>query len=198
MDYRISQEDIQAGVIFSETPHYKVLRVEGNDVIVSHYENGGTETTISKDYVLANMLSANHYGFEEKVTKTEIRAIFANIVPGSVFSVCFDKADKARTKKNVKAEKDQKLNDLLEAVEKARRSKRSMRKVIEEGYKDIIDNPILDYTPGEERVLVGWKTAMNSNDGKYAVMDAYANAGRAVNVNTIKWLIYNGVRYEIK
>lgn len=65
------------------------------------------------------------------------------------------------------------------------------------------NNPILPYVEREERVLRGYKIQFDSKDGKYQCvgMDierTEKEAGiRPVNINTIKWLIYDGIKYEV-
>lgn len=65
-------------------------------------------------------------------------------------------------------------------------------------------NPITDVIKGEDRVLRGYKMQFVSRDGKYRCMDMDIEKSdketgeRLVNINTIKMLIYNGVKYVVE
>lgn len=75
-------------------------------------------------------------------------------------------------------------------------------------YKEALEfvqsNPIKDYTEGEDRVLRGFKIQFVSRDGKYRCMDMditktdKESGIRPVNILTIKWLIFNGVKYIVE
>lgn len=54
---------------------------------------------------------------------------------------------------------------------------------------ELINNPILPYEEGEDRVLRGYKIQFECVD----MADI-----RPVNINTIKWLIFNGVKYIVE
>ena len=131
-----------------------------------------------------------------------IRTIWANIYGPDVFTVCFNKADKAKSKRQLQKEKDEQLTTALSKLKGATAAtvKSNAAKVIEE----IQNNPILDYEAGEERILRGFKVQFSSINGSYDVVDMdlpdtdSAGGRRKVNVNEIKWLIYHGVRYVVE
>lgn len=64
--------------------------------------------------------------------------------------------------------------------------------------------PIKDYIEGEDRVLRGYKKQFVSRDGKYRCIDLdikqteKETGERLVNINTIKELIFNGVKYIVE
>ena len=68
----------------------------------------------------------------------------------------------------------------------------------------IQENPILSETPGEERILRGYKLQFTSRDGKYKCLDMdikrtdKETGERLVNINTISQLIVNGTKYIVK
>lgn len=65
-------------------------------------------------------------------------------------------------------------------------------------------NPILGFEEGEDRVLRGYKVQFESRDGKYNCVDMdierteKESGVRPVNINSLKWLIFNGVKYIVK
>ncbi len=62
----------------------------------------------------------------------------------------------------------------------------------------------LPYEEGEDRVLRGYKIQFESRDGRYDCVDMditktdKESGIRPVNILTIKWLIYNGVKYVVE
>lgn len=123
-----------------------------------------------------------------------IRSIWANIYSSDVFTVCFEKQDKAITKAAHKKLLDKQKDEALDSIEKARNKVSAAALAIEQ----IQANPILPSAPGERRELRGYKTQFSSVNGMYDVVDMEINELRKVNVNTIKWLIFGGVKYNVK
>lgn len=68
----------------------------------------------------------------------------------------------------------------------------------------LMSNPIPKVVEGEDRVLRGYKVQFESRDGRYNCVDMdiqrtdKENGIRPVNILTIKWLIYNGVKYTVE
>lgn len=60
------------------------------------------------------------------------------------------------------------------------------------------------YEEGEDRVLRGYKIQFESRDGRYDCVDMdivrtdKESGIRPVNINTIKYLIFDGVKYVVK
>ena len=82
-------------------------------------------------------------------------------------------------------------------------SKKGIADAAKELVANLLANPILPYTEGEDRVLRGYKVQFESRDGKYKCVDMdieqtdKESGVRPVNINTIKWLIYNGIKYVV-
>ena len=80
----------------------------------------------------------------------------------------------------------------------------SMAEAYKLALEHIQNNPIKDFIEGEDRVLRGYKMQFVSRDGKYKCMDMDVVRGpketgeRLVNINTIKQLIFNGVKYVVE
>lgn len=68
----------------------------------------------------------------------------------------------------------------------------------------VLDNPIKDFIEGEDRILRGYKMQFVSRDGKYKCLDmdiernSKEDGIRLVNINTIKALVFNGVKYVVE
>lgn len=65
-------------------------------------------------------------------------------------------------------------------------------------------NPISKVVEGEDRVLRGYKIQFESRDGRYNCIDMditktdKESGIRPVNINQIKWLIFDGVKYVVE
>lgn len=126
-----------------------------------------------------------------------IRSIWSNIHTTRVFSVCFDKKGKALTKKALTAAKDEQIQKALTEITAKKLS-------LEDAFRAIQDNPIFPIEKGEERVLRGYKVQFASTNGFYDVVDmdieddGKGSNLRKVNINEIKWLVIDGVRYNVE
>lgn len=99
---------------------------------------------------------------------------------------------------------EKRIETFIQAVDRAKAQKKSMAKVAKEHFSNLMLNPILGFEEGEERVLRGYKIQFESRDGRYNCVDMdiekteKESGVRPVNINTIKYLIYNGVKYIVK
>ena len=141
-------------------------------------------------------------GKEDKKDGTPgIRTIFEQIHSSQVFTVCFTKQDKPKTLKAIKAEKEDQREKAIELIEKAKKNKKSMAEAYKTALEYVQENPISSFTKGEERVLRGYKIQFDSRDGRYNCIDVDItdeNNVRPVNINTIKWLIFNGTKFIVE
>ena len=132
-----------------------------------------------------------------------IRTIWEELVTPHVFTVCFKKADKAKTLKALKAEKEARIQSYVDQIERVKSQKKGVATAAAAIVEDSIANPILAFEPGESRVLRGYKVQFTSRDGKYDCIDIDLeikgeSAVRPVNINTIEWIVFNGVKYTVK
>lgn len=133
-----------------------------------------------------------------------IRTIWEELVTPHVFAVCFKKADKAKTKKAIFEEKQAFIQRGIDSINKAKNQKKSMAEAYAIAFDEALNNPIIEFIPGEQRVLRGYKIQFTSRDGKYDCVDmdieakGTESAIRPVNINTIEWLVFNGVKYTVK
>ena len=203
----MSTNNIKAGHLLSESSHYMVKRVEESRLICKHIESGD-EVAIGEEYALKYTNSADEYVDTVKVGKEDkkdgtpgIRTIFEQIHSSQVFTVCFTKQDKPKTLKAIKTEKEAQREKAIELIEKAKKNKKSMAEAYKTALEYIQENPISSFTKGEERILRGYKVQFDSRDGRYNCIDVDItdeNNVRPVNINTIKWLIFNGTKFIVE
>lgn len=152
----------------------------------------------------APTLYGKAYKEDKKDGTPGIRTIFEGIKSSEVFTVVFQKQDKAKTKKQYEAEREAQRQEAVALIDKAKKAKKSMAEAYKLALEHIQNNPIKDFIEGEDRVLRVYKMQFVSRDGKYKCMDMDVVRGpketgeRLVNINTIKQLIFNGVKYVVE
>ena len=89
-------------------------------------------------------------------------------------------------------------------IDKVKASKKVVAEKAKQLITELIREPILPYEEGEDRVLRGYKIQFESRDGRYDCVDMditktdKESGIRPVNILTIKWLIFNGVKYIVE
>lgn len=195
--------DIQVGDVFSETSYFTVKRIEDDAVIFKSTVLPDNEVPVANAYVEGFMSTANQYESEEKVTLTKLQEVFANI-GNQVFMVNFTKKATKKTKKAIKAEKEALIkgavDDAMSAISNRRGNREfSVKKAnLEAVIQEVVDTPVQEIIPGEDRTLIGYKVQMNTETGLYQCMDMEINQERPVNIRELNWLIYDGVKYTRK
>lgn len=204
------EKEIKKGDILSESSHYRVKNILGSSVILEHFESKN-EVSIDKDYLRNFCNTADSYIAEIKVTKEDkkdgtlgIRSIWENIHSGKVFTVCFKKQDKAKSQKKLNEEIDYLVKQFSTDIDKVKANKKGVAEKAKQLITELIRKPILPYEEGEDRVLRGYKIQFESRDGRYDCVDMdivktdKESGIRPVNINTIRWLVYNGVKYIVE
>ena len=203
-------KELKSGAVLSESSHYIVKDILGSNVRLTHYESN-SEVTIDLNYLKKYTNSSDLFTRTEKVTKEDkrdgtlgIRSIWENIHSGQVFTVCFKKQDKPKTKKRLNEEIDTLVSQFSEDIDKVKASKKGVADRAKELITKLVKEPILPYEEGEDRILRGYKIQFESRDGRYDCVDmdivrTEKESGiRRVNILTIKWLIFNGVKYIVE
>lgn len=197
--------------VLSESSHYKVLGTNfDGSVKVLHIESND-EVNIGKGYVEKYIKSADYYTEEVKVGKEDkkdgtpgIRSIWENIHSSQVFTVCFKKQDKLKSAKKFNSEVNEIVTRVCEELDQVKSSKKGVAEWAKRTIASLMANPISKYEEGEDRVLRGYKIQFESRDGRYDCVDMditktdKESGIRPVNILTIKWLIYNGVKYVVE
>lgn len=201
---------LKRGSIISESSHYIVNRVSSSAAWLTHFESG-EEVQIGMSYLKNYTNSADLYDTTVEVTKEDkkdgtlgIRSIWENIHSGQVFTVCFKKQDKPKGKRKLQEEIDAIVEQFSNGIDRVKNSKKGVASAAKYFIAELINNPVLPYEEGEDRVLRGYKIQFESRDGRYDCVDMdivrtdKESGIRPVNINTIKWLIFNGVKYIVK
>lgn len=201
---------LKQGSIISESSHYIVNRVSGSTAWLTHFESG-EEVQIGMSYLKNYTNSADLYDTTVEVTKKDkkdgtlgIRSIWENIHSGQVFTVCFKKQDKPKSKRKLQEEIDAIVEQFSNSIDAVKNNKKGVANAAKNLVTELVNNPVLPYEEGEDRVLRGYKIQFESRDGRYDCVDMdivrtdKESGIRPVNINTIKWLIFNGVKYIVK
>ena len=201
---------LKQGSIISESSHYIVNRVSGSTAWLTHFESG-EEVQIGMSYLKNYTNSADLFETTVKVTKEDkkdgtlgIRSIWENIHSGQVFTVCFKKQDKPKSRRKLQEEIDTIVEQFSNSIDAVKNSKKGVANAAKNLVTELVNNPVLPYEEGEDRVLRGYKVQFASRDGRYDCVDMdivrtdKESGIRPVNINTIKWLIFNGVKYIVK
>lgn len=201
---------LKQGSIISESSHYIVNRVLGSTAWLTHFESG-EDVQIGISYLKNYTNSADLYDTTVEVTKEDkkdgtlgIRSIFENIHSSQVFTVCFKKQDKPKSKRKLQEEIDAIVEQFSNSIDTVKNNKKGVANAAKNLITELVNNPVLPYEEGEDRVLRGYKVQFASRDGRYDCVDMdivrtdKESGIRPVNINTIKWLIFNGVKYIVK
>lgn len=201
---------LKQGSIISESPHYIVNRVSGSTAWLTHFESG-EEVQIGMSYLKNYTNSADLFETTVKVTKEDkkdgtlgIRSIWENIHSGQVFTVCFKKQDKPKSRRKLQEEIDTIVEQFSNSIDAVKNSKKGVANAAKNLVTELVNNPVLPYEEGEDRVLRGYKIQFESRDGRYNCVDMdiqqtdKESGVRPVNINTIKYLIFDGVKYVVE
>ena len=201
---------LKKGSIISESSHYIVENILGSTATLTHFESG-QQVQISTSYLENYTNSADLYNQEFKVGKEDkkdgtlgIRSIWENIHSGQVFTVCFKKQDKPKSQKKLNAEISSLIESFSNEIDNVKNNKKGVANCAKQLIEELVKNPILPYEEGEERVLRGYKIQFSSRDGRYDCVDMditrtdKESGIRPVNINTIKWLIFGGIKYTVE
>ena len=202
------EKEIKQGAILSESSHYRVTNILGSSIILEHFESKN-EVSIDKEYLHNFCNTADSYITEIKITKEDkkdgtagIRSIWENIYNNKVFTVCFKKQGKAKSQKKLNEEIDYLVKQFSADIDKVKANKKGVAERAKKLITELIREPILPYEEGEDRVLRGYKIQFESRDGKYQCIDMDIenpeNNVRLVNINTIKWLIIDNIKYIVQ
>lgn len=201
---------LKEGSVISESSHYIVNKVSGSNAWLKHFESG-EDVQIGISYLKNYTNSADLYDTTIEVTKEDkkdgtlgIRSIFENIHSSQVFTVCFKKQDKLKSKRKLQEEIDAIVEQFSNSIDTVKNNKKGVANAAKNLITELVNNPVLPYEEGEDRVLRGYKVQFASRDGRYDCVDMditktdKESGIRPVNILTIKWLIFNGVKYIVK
>lgn len=120
------------------------------------------------------------------------------------FTVCFKKQDKPKSKRKLQEEIDAIVEQFSNSIDTVKNNKKGVANAAKNLITELVNSPVLPYEEGEDRVLRGYKIQFESRDGRYDCVDMditktdKESGIRPVNILTIKWLIFNGVKYIVE
>jgi hypothetical protein len=208
--------NLNVGDCLSETSYYKVTSKSGNKTFLVNLQNNKpvaldnnyidsyckTAETVTKEvivtkedtyYTANNVIEGKRVG---DLRQLGIRSIWNNI-GAEVFTICYNKLPKAKTKKVLQAELDAQIEKSLAIIEKAQVQKKGVLEAAKRELHNLQSQPISN-TVTEERVLRGHKIQRTSLTGLYKVYDMVNEGERQINLPTVKWIIVDGVKYICK
>ena len=168
---------------YSETTFYSEVVRKGGKVQLKNQD--GKNIVVEESY-LDLLNSADRFEKEEKVTQTVLSEIVKSN-PNIAMSILFIKQSKPKSKKAYSQE-------LEERTEKVK------QEFLERGavaIKNALTNPVLDYIPGEERLIKGYPTGTIAANGKYTFCDAEDGymPKDCIDPQTIMYIVVNNVKY---
>lgn len=150
--------------VLSEVSHYRVIGINADDSIRVVHTESGDVVNIGRTYVQNYIKSGDNFVEEVKVTKEDkkdgtlgIRSIFEGIHSGQVFTVCFKKQNKPKSKKKLQEEINTIIEQFSNSIDSIKNSKKGVANAAKNLVTELVENPILPYEEGEERVLRGYK-----------------------------------------
>ena len=109
-----------------------------------------------------------------------------------------------RVRGKLQEEIDAIVEQFSNSIDTVKNNKKGVANAAKNLITELVNNPVLPYEEGEDRVLRGYKIQFESRDGRYDCVDMditktdKESGIRPVNILTIKWLIFNGVKYIIE
>jgi hypothetical protein len=231
-EFKINIKNLKVNDVLSETSHYTVKELRGSAIVLFHSETK-TDVTIASGYIQDILQSADQFtetivvGKEDKIWTEKqigdagyvigyegsphvgdlrlkgIRTLFMEIYDSQVFTACYTKADKPLSKKAYTEKLNNAVKESVKIIEDVKNNKKGVAGAAAAELIKAFQNPVLDYEPGEDRILRGYKIQFTSRDGRYDCIDMDIDSEkespiRPVNINTLKWLIYKGVKYIVE
>ena len=167
---KMDASQLKAGDFLSRISYMRVKSLQGDNVEVENEH--GFSWSISKSILEAECTTAHQYSKTEKVTRTELARILEQDVRDAVFSCCFNKLPSA--------------DDQEKALAAADLSTSAKRKRVAK-----------ELGVGPERIM--YAHIVDTHElGRVPVYDLEAKGERLVDLRTLKWIVFNNVKYEVK
>lgn len=187
---------LKAGEILSETSYYVVKETLKNGGVLA-LDEFGNEIELGSGYIEGDILaSADYFETTEEKTATELAEIFENS-SRIAMSVEFYKKDKPKTKTAIKKETEEWVANV----------KAEFMSNGGSAIEKYATKPVLDYIPGELRVMKGRHYGAVDAFGRIHFVDMEENKGtnpdydarlRQVDPRTLVSLTVNKVKYVLK
>ena len=136
---------MKKGNIYSITSYWTIVEEADRNGVIILEDVNGKQAKANEIALKEAFISGDSYSKEEKVTKTELNDLILKTV-NTVITINFDKKDTPKTKKDYLAELDSRAESLKNEF---------LSKGVT-ALKEALANPVLDYTPGENRTIRGY------------------------------------------
>lgn len=170
MAAKLDASQLKVGDFMSRISYMRVVGLRGDSVEVENSE--GFRWSISRDVLEAEASASDQFTTTKKVTRTELARILEQDVRDSAFSCAFTKLPDP--------------NDQEAVLSGADLSSPAKRKRVAK-----------ELCVGKERVMHGHLLDTHIF-GRMPVYDLEAKGERLVDLRTLKWLVFGGVKYEVK
>jgi len=225
---KVKINEIEVGDVFGESSTYRVKSVNQGTIIFTHIQSGKevelshgyvtdllytadqyqSEVSVGlldkvwtdKQVAEAKKKDPQFHAEVSSIKQIGIKTIWSE-VGAKPFTVCFEKKGKDLSQKAYNTKVQEVTDAALEQINQAQAGRKGVAKTAAQIIEDLIRNPIVNYEKGTDRVLRGIKLQHESTDGFYQVTDLDITTGetkRLVNLNTIKWLVVDGVKYIVE
>lgn len=188
-------KNLKKGDIFSETQFYIVKDVKSDHAVMT--DELGNDVALNNNYINDLLKSADQFNTTVKKTMTELADLFLNN-KGVAMTVCFTKKAEKKTAKDFKAEVAQWTENV----------KQSFLDNGIKGLENYATTPVNEYKPAEERVMKGRHYGHMNDLGRIDFIDMEQPKGvdgkggdtrmRQVDPRTIRYIIVDNVKYELK
>lgn len=167
------KKEFKVGEFLSETTYSVIKKVEKDSIVVT---SNGKDFTISKEYAETMLNSSTTFSKTEKRTKTELADIVLNN-PKTAMTILY----------NTKLD----INEVAKEL----------------AYKSLSESEIKSKLEGKERLIEGYHNGNTNDDGRLNFIDvkiekdstkSYDNRIRQVDLRSIKYVIVNHVKFELK
>lgn len=177
---------MKQGQFLSERTYYTIKSVQGDRVIAT--TSTGDDVELSVDYINTFCSNASVFITTKKVNQTELLKIIASN-SSTAMTIEYQKVDVAKSGKTYRTE----LADRAEVL----KNDFLLRGVV--ALEEALKNPVLNYTPGALRTIVGYPTGVINDNGLLAFIDAEDKFTlKQVNPRTIKYVMVDGMKYVKK
>lgn len=184
----------------TEHSHFEVID-QGKEVTKVKNLTTKKELVLSNQYIKDNCVTDDTTE-QLKSNVTQVREYLEGLPSGVVFKVIFKTKDDPRSKSAVKALRQKKLDEWNELVNDPDFENDGFDDAAEAFIQELIENPILEFIPGEVRELTCYKTGRKIHGGRVEVvcLESLSKGEypiKTVNPQTVTSVSYRGVERHV-
>ena len=178
----LNYDELTPGDVLSENSFSIVKEVLPTKLIVT---SNGRDIEIGRKYAENVLYSAKIFSNQVKISQTDLIETLMSM-PRTACTVYFRKADTPKTQKAIKEEKAAKLAAIQAAT----------IDTLPALVTDLMENPILDYIPGEMRVMLGYHEGKKDDRGRILFIDMEdSRKVKTVDPRTLEFIIVDNKKF---